>query len=260
MSTQPVTSSKDSADEGERTYTIGTDFGSNTSFKGVNQSSEQLYFSPNFIYSAKSGFYFYTAAYYLQGQVNPWDELDLSVGYDFNLTKKTAGSISYMKSFFSSTSPQVNSSLTNNIQAFLKRKFWSVKTKLVFDFYFGDETDYAFSLINSRSFMWEEVFTKNDDITITPKLRIVAGSQNFYFTKNSLVKASKSLKKGTTWTTVTTQISTSEFGIISYIFSLPLSYTIKKYTIEPAFYYSIAGLTQRANNGYFTLSLYCILP
>ncbi len=245
----------------ERTYMFGVDFGTNTSFNGVNQTSKQLYYSPNFTYSSKSGLYFYTAGYYLLGAVNHWDELDLNAGYDFNLSKKTEGSISYMKSLFSDISPQVNSSLTNDVQFYLKRKFWSVKTKLAFDYYFGTDTDYYITLSNSKRFTWEKLFRENDDLTITPKIRIVTGSQNFYYTKNHIKKPTmKMLKKGKAGQTIVTEVAKLEFGVISYIFTLPVSYTIGKFTLEPAFNYSIGGnLTARPASSYFTISFYCTL-
>jgi hypothetical protein len=146
----------------ERSYTFGVDYGTNTSFKGVKSDSvaQQHYFMPNFTYAAKSGFYLYGAGYYLPDKTTQqWDAMDLSAGYDFKVSQKAQGSISYLRSFFSETSPQVNSSLNNDLQLYFKRKILTIKSKITFDFYFGTATDYSLTWTNSRNFTWEEVIS-----------------------------------------------------------------------------------------------------
>jgi hypothetical protein len=271
LTSQPLMEVKDTVSlYPERTYIFGINYGSNTSFMGVKQDSvsQQYYIMPNFTYAAKSGFYVYAGGYYLPNKpTQNWDEIDLSAGYDFKVSKKAQGSISYMKSFFSETSPQVNSTLTNDLQLYFKRKIFTIKSKIVFDYYFGSDTDYSLSWINSRSFTWEEIFSKNDDITITPKIRIVAGSQNFYYAKNPKKHPDFGNKKkgkggGTSGQNSTgNQATVYQFGVLSYIFSLPITYTINNFSLEGTVSHSIGGdlNPDRPAFTYYSFSIYYTL-
>lgn len=247
----------------ERTYSFGIDFGSNTSFKGIKQDSikQQHYFLPNFMYSAKSGFYLYAGIYYLPDkEQQSFDAMDLSAGYDFKVSERAQGSISYTKSFFSASSPQVNSTLTNDVQLYFKRKILGIRSKIALDYYFGTDTDYSLTWTNSRSFTWEEVFSADDAISCAPKIRIIAGSQNFYYTKNpskhpDYNKKGKQKSGGGT-TVVSKEVTVYEFGILSYIFTVPLTYSYKDLTFQAAANYSIAGgLSSRPGFSYFTFGI-----
>jgi hypothetical protein len=258
------TSSSDSTSfNSERTYSFGIDYGSNTSFKGVKQDTikQQHYFLPNFTYSAKSGIFLYAGVYYLPDKdQQQLDAMDLSAGYDFKVSPKAQGSISYTKSLFSETSPQVNSTLTNDVQLYFKKKILSIKSKIAFDYYFGTDTDYSITWSNSRSFTWEEVFSQDDAISFAPKIKIIAGSQNFYYTKNpakhpDFNKKGKQ-KGGPQAPAPVKQVTVYEFGILSYIFTLPLNYSYKDFIFQVAANYSApGGLSSRPGFSYFTFSI-----
>lgn len=248
---------------GKSTYTFGVDFGSNTSFKGVSQANQQWYNSPNFTYAAKSGFFIYSALYHLYGYNHAIDEFDLTVGYDWKLSKKALLSFSYSRFFYNSKSPQVQSNLTNNLETYFRLKLGKFRTKLILDYYFGNTQDFTLTWTINRPFTWESVWNDDDDITFTPKFKIVMGTDNFFYVKNpEKITLRKKGKSGKTVTTVTpAQVeSVFTFGTISYVFTLPVAYTIKDFTIEPSFNYSYPGsLRVTPAYSYFLLSFYYIL-
>ncbi len=244
----PKDSTKNAQDDsaGERIYTVGLDYGSNQSFRGRNTGQKQPYYSPNFNYQAKSGFYFYasltnilvskadTTAEAVEARKYKVDEWQISPGYYFKIDKKTKGSISFTHYFIKDTL-LITSGIKNNIDYSMDRDFKYVNEKLSFDLDLGDETDFGITLETYHSFDIENLFTKDNDIlSIIPGFTFTAGTQNFYTTK--IARQGKGLGKGKPPVTTTTK----KFSVIAFDFSIPLSYSIGKFTFEGAYNYTAA--------------------
>jgi hypothetical protein len=244
----------------ERIYTIGLDYGTNQSFKGRNNGKQQPYYTPNFNYQAKSGFFIYfsitnvivlkndTSEQAQEARDHSIDEWQINPGYNFKIGKNTDASISFTHYFVKDTAI-INSGIKNNIDYNMDHDFLIINEKIIFDLDLGSETDFSVALESYHSFDIESVFTiDNDELSIIPGFTITAGTQNFYVTKEA--PRHPNLKKTT---------STTQFNIIAFDFILPLSYNIGDFTIMPAFNYSAAlnqppGLKSKPI-GYGTVSL-----
>jgi hypothetical protein len=260
---QIIADSSAKNDEPTRDFIIGLDMGNNRVYKGVKQQEQQqLYVSPSASYYAKKGFFITFAGYYLTNTTYNFDELDGTVGWDFNLFKKQLkASISYSKYVFNANSPDVNASLTNNVEFYLKKKFSWIKTKLAFDYSYGTATDFYIKLDNSHSFDWDDVFTKDDELSFIPKISLTYGTENYY--RNVVKqKVKKTTKAQTDALNKELDKEVTQFVFTSFDLTLPLLYSIGNVDIEPAFRYSRAFNQPKSLNGiqspntaYITLSL-----
>jgi hypothetical protein len=244
----------------ERIYTVGLDYGSNQSFKGRNTGQRQPYYSPNFNYQAKSGFFTFvsitnnitsksdTTMQAREAKKNSIDEWQINPGYNFDIEKNTTASISFTHYFVNDTA-LINAGIKNNIDYYMDHDFKIVNEKLSLDLDWGTQTDFSIALETYHSFDLENLFTEdNDMLSFIPGFTITAGTQNFYVTKEA---ARRRLRAVTT--------STTTFNIIAFDLILPLAYNIGDFTIEPAFNYSAAlnqpvGL-QTKPFGYVTVAL-----
>ncbi len=244
---------------GERIFTVGLDYGSNQAYKGRNSGEKQPYYSPNFNYQAKSGFFFYlsftnlinsksdTSIEAVQARNYSIDQWQITPGYNFNIDKKTTSSIN-VTHFFTKDTMLVNAGIKNNINYYMDHKFKIINEKLSFDLDFGNETDFGVTLESYHSFDIENPFTKdNDELSFIPGFSFTAGTQNFY----SKVAARRIGKPLST--------SKTTFSIISFDMAIPISYTIGGMTFEAAYNYT-AAFNQPSGSktkpfGYATLSL-----
>ena len=87
-----------------------------------------------------------------------------------------------------------------------------------------------FSITFSTYHSFEKEFNERHYLAFTPKINIIGGTSHFF---NSNLK--KELIKGST---VDDEVDT-KFTLIAFEFGLPISYTYRKFTIEPSFKYSL---------------------
>ncbi|MEI6815449.1 MAG: hypothetical protein WCL14_02470 [Bacteroidota bacterium] len=245
----------------ERAFTISLDYGSNQSYKGRKASDRQPYYIPNFTYQAPSGFFFYFAATNVtsvkgdtsesakQANLYGIDLLQFNPGYNFKIGKKTDASVSYSRYVVKDTSI-INGNIKNNLDLYLNHDFGFINGKVILDYDFdfsSGEKDLSFGIEGYHSFNIDNIFTAdNDELSIIPSALITTGTQNFYAVKKG--------RKGKGTTT-----STTTFGILAIDFTLPISYNIGDFTIEPAINYTFP-LSQLPGEktkpfGYFTVAL-----
>jgi hypothetical protein len=112
----------------------------------------------------------------------------------------------------------------------------------------------------SHEFEFEKVFTKGDHLSIEPKAELTAGTQNFlssyYVLKhNSAAKrqqhangkglAKTSSTSGSSSKTTTVTSNSNKFQTLAYDFSLPVSYSWKKFgfSVTPAYAIAVHKIT-----------------
>lgn len=214
----PTISLGDSSIENKKnSYLLSFDFGSNKTFSGRKDTIRQPYLSPSFVFTHKTNFFLMLSAYSIK---NKLDNAYLCLGKDFDLPKKNYLGLSYSYSkFLNDSSPQPYYFIRNNFNAFYKKKFSWLVTKLSFDYDFGDNTvyyktvqitydtiqrrsrqiirkrinvinnykrvsiyDYTLTWSNYKKFYIDRwhLFSKKDEISFTPKFSITAGTQNAY--------------------------------------------------------------------------------
>jgi hypothetical protein len=258
-----VKSDSDSVKEKERSYTLELDYGSNQTYKGRKSNVKQPYYSPSFNYEAPSGFFIYTsitnvigsksdtANDIVQARAHPIDEFLVNPGYDFKIGKKTDASIGVSLYKFYDTA-MINYGVNANLEYSMDHDFNWINGKIIFDFDKGRSptpNDFMISLEIYHSFDIEPLFGKGDQLSIKPDFLITTGTQNFYTRKNFNTPLSRTNIK-----------RNSNYTILSYDFSLPISYSIGKFTFEPAMNYSIpvnqpANQPQTKPYGYLTIAL-----
>lgn len=184
----------------------------------------------------------------------------LGLGYDFSLTKNLQAGVNYSHIFNATNSPLLQAANSDNASANIKYNYW-LNTGLTADVFFGDEQDVFLTFSNSKEIDLGSI-TAKDIISLTPTIEIVGGTQHFY---QSYITTQKDRKKRLGGilqkpTTSTTTVATTKFNLLSYNFSLPLSYNRSNYMIEATYKLSILGkkveTVSRTPNSFFNLGFY----
>lgn len=218
-----------------RDLLLSADYGSNKIFLGRSSSINQVYLSPAISYDSPSGFFGSIIAYHLLSPRSRWDELDLNVGWGFFLfKKKLESSIGYTYMSYGKQSQQLSSVFNHNAEVMLKKNFGYLKTKLFFDFDFGNgNSDYSITLDNSIPIVVEPAFTEDDQLKIKPLISISAGTLNFYRLHLKSTTAAPVLQN------ILSATVDSRFNLTGIEFSLPVEYNIGRFSFEPAIHHNI---------------------
>jgi hypothetical protein len=219
-----------------RSFYLTFEYGSDKEYQGRSAGDKQAYFSPSLTYEAPSGFFTSFATDRLLSPYNSWDERDFTLGWTFKLTKKLDLFLSYTHMNFKDESVLLRSSLSNNLEAMLLRDSKYLTSRFYFDFSFGKgktPNDYSLTFENSHDFVFENLFTKdNDALKIKPLIILRAGTLNFYkfHLKNPLERPS--LRN------LAVDVNT-KFNFTGLELLLPVEYHIGRFSFEPAIHYSI---------------------
>ena len=186
----------------------------------------------------------------------------LGLGYDFSLTKNIQAGVNYSHIFNATNSPLLQAANSDNASANIKYNYW-LNTGLTADVFFGDEQDVFLTFSNSKEIELGSI-TAKDIISLTPTIEIVGGTQHFYQSYTTTQRERGRILGGIFQkpkvTTATTTVATTKFNLLSYNFSLPLSYNRSNYMIEATYKLSILGkkveAVSRTPNSFFNLGFY----
>ena len=255
----------------KNSYLFSLDFGSNKTYSGRKDTVAQPYLAPDFTFTNKKDFYVYISTYRLQKQ---FDNANLGFGKDFRLPKKFKLGLSFAHTiFFNKESPQPSFYVSNNLDFFVKKKFNWLTTKLAFDMDFGRNEitskkivngkittvtknvfirDFGLTWSNYRAFYFDRIhlFSKNDELSVTPKFLINAGTQNAYIlyyaarypSRQAKLEADPELKEGIKKIRDPSKpdpFNDTKFLILNYEFKLSLTYSVKKFTFEPVIHFAM---------------------
>lgn len=242
------TSAKDSSDEKVRIYKVELAYANDKVNHGIKGTEQQPYLSPSFNYFAKSGFNTGINASYLFNTSN-FDELYLDLGWDLKIHNNITGGTTITRYFYNMNSPQARSSETSNIDLYLQNDFTFFVSRLSFDLDFfqtksklkkkgsGGSTrgnDHSFTWENSHEFAIESISKRDDDILITPKVLITAGTQSVYQTYYDHI-----IKKHPEFVPTVQDSSVGKFALTSFDFVLPVEYEYRKFYTELSMHYVI---------------------
>lgn len=209
-------------------------FINNSVYYGRKDSVTTPYLTPALGYYHKSGFFIEGSLSYLLRSGNGRVDLStISAGYDFAIGN-FGGGIAADKYFYNSNSTNVSAEISGDLFATAAWDFGFLETYLMPGINFGNKSDFWLS--------WgiDRVFTAaNDRLEITPSFSLNATTRNLYasYFGNRRFKP----KKGNQPPTVTaTMKDASKLSIQSYEFSVPVSYTIKNFTLGFTPYFAIA--------------------
>jgi len=239
---------------------IGLTYSSNSVYLARTDSIATPNYGLGITYTLKSGIYFSGEVNYIPSR--QYDRLDagnLEAGYNFDLDNLSGG-VSISKYIASFNSTQVISAIDATVGAELSYDLFDVVTASVHGDYAlvkSDGNDIIITGGLSHEFEFEKVFTKGGHLSIEPKAELTAGTQNFlssYYVlkRNSAAKRqqhqnanAKGLTKAASTSTSsskTTSVTSNsnKFQTLAYDFSLPVSYSWKKFGVSFTPAYAIA--------------------
>jgi len=203
----------------------------NSVFNGRKDSLLTPYITPTLGYYDKSGFFADGAMSYLaRTGIDGIDLVTLDAGYDFSI-HKFDGEIMGSKFFYNSNSTNTKSEVSGSLSASAAYDFGFIHPTLQGSLNFGKSTDYAVSFSLDHAF-----YAANNNLVITPSLLVNASTQNYYGSYYNNRKYAKLRKK--VYYDITADVSdASRFKLLDYECSVPIDYTVKKFTFSfiPAF-------------------------
>jgi len=261
---------------------IGLKYLSNNVYLGRIDSANIMYLVPSIGYYHKSGLHVSASvSYQLDAGLNKIDAIALEGGYDFKIGEKFSGGLSVEKYFFDMNSISFNSVNDFGVGTNAAYDFNIVTLNASAGLAFNDKTDIITEIGLTKSFEF-------DKFAIEPTLKLFAGTQNYYNAylvagkshltgnkghgKKSAAKGNSSaMSKATTITTASTAASysvveASQFKIVDYELSIPVSYTLHNLKFDMAATYAIpvnaatilsstGALTKEALSNHFILQL-----
>jgi len=198
----------------------------NSVYNGRKDSLNTPYITPTIGYYAKSGFFADGSLSYLARSGS--DGIDLAtveVGYDFSI-KDFDGEIMGSRFFYNSNSTNTKSEINSSLAASAGYDFGFVHPGLQGSLNFGTSTDYAVSFSLDHAF-----YAAADRLVITPSLLFNASTQNYYGSYyNNRIYAKQRRKL---YYDISADVSdASRFKLLDYEFSIPVDYTVKKFTVS----------------------------
>jgi hypothetical protein len=226
------------ADEATGSLSAALGYGNNSVFFGRTQATNYPYLTQELTYTTKYNVWASVYNYDLFNTASHFDETDLSIGYDKDLSKNVDLSLSYSHFLYAPNSPLVKSAVNNSLDAALGYDWGVLYTRLNGAYLFGPNAHDTFAVLdNSRAFDIDGVFTAKDYFTITPKFSLIAGTQDFVQVSDAQQIQRGNKKPKTKTGTTTTSTDASRFTLLSYGLRLPVAYTLGKVSAEVAYRY-----------------------
>ncbi len=200
----------------------------NNVYLGRKDSIPSPYLTASVGYFHKSGLFINAStSYLLEAGQNRIDLSTIDGGYSL-ITKKFEGTFTISKYFFSPKSYNVRSEIEGSAQIFGAYDLGFIKPTLEATLNFTEKTDYGGTIGLEHTF-----YTFQNDFTITPTIVANGSTQNYYnayykFRRYSLLR----LKKVIGYVINAYVENASQFKILDYEFSMPLDYSIKRFTIS----------------------------
>ncbi|MBC7615712.1 MAG: hypothetical protein H7202_06565 [Pedobacter sp.] len=244
------------------TLTLAAIYNTNADYYGQTADKKLPYVLANATLSFPFKLSFSISSYKLLDSTKGVTATILGLGYDFSLAKNLNAGLNYSHTFNATNSPLLQAANTDNASANINYKYW-LTTGLTLDFAFGDEQDNFLTFSSSKEIDLGS-FTDKDVISLEPRIEIVGGTQHFYQSYTTTQRERGRILGGIFQkpkvTTATTTVATTKFNLLSYNFSLPLSYNRSNYMIEATYKLSILGkkveTVSRTPNSFFNLGFY----
>lgn len=223
--------------------TLAAIYGNTANYFGQTTAEKLPYLLSYGAYKFKSGIYFSASGLSLINSSLGFSAVDVSGGYGYNLSENTEGSFSYTRSFFKQGAPLLQVANENNLNADIAITHL-FKSYLSADYAFGTQNDMFLTFSNSKLVSLGS-FSEKDFISIEPGISVIGGTQRFYETYTIEKERRKKLLDprfpGRPPESETTTIESTNFGLLAYIFSLPLAYNRSNYSIEASYQASMTG-------------------
>ena len=239
----------DSTGKKTRTLFLGLTYGSNSSFLGRYQTEVLPYYSADISYKSKGGFFLSVLAYDINNSLTFLDEVDVMAGWNIDLSKRVDASVFYTRYFFTESTELIKASVANTASASMGLDWSYLYSKITGHYIFGGAHDFFLVIDNSRYIEFPQIFRKDDYFALDPKISIITGTQTFVDTHyvsqgTPLIRPGNAPSRGNPGSGGSTNPSTTEtsqtiFNVLSYEFSLPVSYNTGRFSFEITGRYSI---------------------
>jgi hypothetical protein len=247
------------------TITLAGIYGNNANYYGQTAEQKLPYFLSNAALSLKNGLFFSVGSYKLVNAGGPLiSELDLTAGFEHQLTKKLNGSFAYSRSIFAKDSPLLGAANQNTISALLAYDLNFIKTGFNTYYAFGTQRDLFLSLTASKALNLGSISRDKDFISFEPGLELVGGTLHYleeYIVRRdrrSPMPIDPLLRPRELNYTMTR--NASSFDMISYNMNFLLGYNRQNYLLEAGWQVSSLGKnvseTKQKPRSFFNLSFY----
>lgn len=234
-----------------RALFFGLNYGNNASFLGRYQTDILPYYSVDISYKSKTGLWLSLLTYDISNSTTFVDEVDVMAGWTIDLSKHVDASVFYTRYFFTESTELIKASVANTATASLGLDWGFLYSKVSGHYIFGGAHDFFLVIDNSRYIEFPNIISKNDYLSLDPKISMISGTQTFvdtYYVNrgaplfdppgngHSPPKGRPGSGGGAPLTRESLQTT---FDILSYEFSLPVAYNIGKFSFEISGRYSI---------------------
>jgi hypothetical protein len=219
-------SSRKSVGSDRSYFEASLNYQSNNVYLGRKDSTALPYFIPMFSYYHKSGIYISASAAYLHhSTVSRVDEFTLEAGYSFS-AGNYSGDFTASRYFYNSQSTSVTAEIKGALSGqggydlgFIRPTFAAVLS-------FGNKPDFEGSFGLEHSFSFGQ-----GKLEITPAVQANGSTLNYYSNYYKTRRFARKGKKAVTGTVAITGTveSPSEFRILDYEASLPITYKTGKF-------------------------------
>lgn len=208
----------DTVPQNPNTLKVALSTGNNIIQNGRKMNTNAHYLMPAFSYFHHSGCYVGASLVYMFTNKKPLDNLSMNIGYDKDFGENITIGIDYSYSKYFSTK-QVKSGVPHTLTL---SGLWynTIVTPAVYAYYtFGSATDITLSADLTHSFIFKNILTPADKISIPVVFGAYMGTLNFY---NEYVKKNPE-------STVTPTTYPTRFGLTSIFCTASLRYRIKSF-------------------------------
>jgi hypothetical protein len=247
------------------TITLAAVYGNNANYYGQTAEQKLPYVLNNATLSLKSGLFFSVGSYKLINAGGPLiSELDLTAGYEHQLTKKLNGSIAYSRSIFAKNSPLLGAANQNTISTSLIYDLNFIKTGFNSYYAFGTQRDLFLSFTASKSINLGSISKDKDFISFEPSFELIGGTLH-YLQEYIIMRDRREAGQNNPFPpprdrNYTITRSASSFNMISYNMNFLLGYNRRNYLLEGGWQVSSLGKnvseTKQKPRSFFNLSFY----
>jgi len=248
------------------TLTLAGIYGNNANYYGQTAEQKLPYVLTNASLRLKSGLYFSADSYKLiNAGGSAISELDLSAGFETDISKNFNAAFGYSRSIFAKNSPLLGAANENTLSASLAYDLNIFKTGLNTYYAFGTQRDLFMSFSASKALNLGSLFSKNDFISFEPGLELVGGTLHYleeYIVRRDRPLNPMPIDPNRTNRELNYRITrdASSFDMISYNMNFLLGYNRSHYLIETGWQISALGKnvseSKQKARSFFNLSLY----
>ena len=236
----------DSTEVQKTSLSMATIYASDASYYGQASSERLPYVLANASLNFPSGFFLSAGAYKLINIGSGISGVDLTAGYDFNITKNLTSSVSFSRSFFPDSSLFLQSANLNMASASVNYDWQWLNTGVNADYAIGDQSA-LFMTFNASKLIDLGSISSKDYISLEPAIEVVGGTQRITTTEqipqnnggvgglNRIINFPGRNNRSPEYR----EIESSSFDLLSYNLKLPLAYNRANYAVEATYQGSI---------------------